>query len=169
MPSIKKADIIKINSKCENGFRLDIERAVVWGEKDLRKGIEIANTGDEKHDNIITVFTLSFDDVYEGEGWRAVKIGVAPTLTIDKQFPIKDSTLANVVHVAKTRLGDVVPRKSMATLQKLTGKFTDEICCKIYHEMFVDAYENKPQNVMSLRNNPADVRLSAVLEKLLAA
>lgn len=42
MASITKAKVIEINSKCGNGFRLDIQRCCVWNEKALFKYVDIS-------------------------------------------------------------------------------------------------------------------------------
>ena len=37
MPSVTREQVNKWNAKLQNGFRFDIQRYVVWGEKQIKK------------------------------------------------------------------------------------------------------------------------------------
>ena len=43
MPSVTREQVNKWNAKLQNGFRFDIQRYVVWGEKQIQKSIELAD------------------------------------------------------------------------------------------------------------------------------
>lgn len=43
MPSVTREQVNKWNAKLQNGFRFDIQRYVVWGEKQIKKSIELAD------------------------------------------------------------------------------------------------------------------------------
>lgn len=162
-----KSEILKINAKCANRFHLDVFRAVCWKEKSLIKGIELEGTASEGHENTVVIYTLSFNNVYTGKGWSAQKIGVAPFLEIKKEFPMKNSTLASVSTVARAQIGETVNRKSVSALQKLTAKFTDEICKRLYDMVNGASVTDGPKNIFYLDDEAKNKMLAEALQGVL--
>ena len=59
MPSVTREQVNKWNAKLQNGFRFDIQRYVVWGEKQIKKSIELA-------DGRILTAEIHFRDARDG-------------------------------------------------------------------------------------------------------
>lgn len=116
MAKITREQAQKINAKCANDFRLDISYFVIWGEKHLKKEITIEGS-DSKYSA-----TLMFCDVWTNHE----KVGVEPTLTIDRLDPTgNDNDFYLVTRLYKANVGDIIKRKSMKVLQEMTRSFDD--------------------------------------------
>ena len=116
MAKITKDQIDKINAKCKNGFKLSLFAAVIHGEKQLEKDIQLGDSG------IIYRFTLKFRE--ECERFRG--IGVYPVLDIDKLVPTGTATMYSVLNIGSEKLGDMVARRSIKALQDLTADYPDD-------------------------------------------
>ena len=118
MASIKVEQLKKINSKCENGFTLDVFSTVVNDDKRLTKEIVIAGK-DYKYEAV-----LRFDTIYE----RFEKVGIQPVLVINKLSDIREGekfTFSRVAELYKSAIGDITKRKSIKVLQDATKDFND--------------------------------------------
>lgn len=123
MASIIYAEIEKFNSKCFNGFQLNVERFCIWNEKVCVKEISIDDSGK------IYRFTISFYESYKN--FR--KVGVEPTLTVDELTPGHIEGIYTVKQIYSANLGDVQPRKSVKVLQKFTKDYPETRMQEIVH------------------------------------
>lgn len=116
MARITVEQINKINAKCKNGFELDLNAALLRGEKRLEKDIRLDDSG------IIYRCTLRFLEKCE----RFKVIGVYPVLDIDKLVPGMTEYVYQVLYISSEKLGDMVTRRSMKILQDLTANYPDD-------------------------------------------
>lgn len=116
MATIKKEEIQKINNKCSNDWRLDVEYFLFHSEKKLYKRI---NLDDETF--------LQFDLMYNYKNEK--------TLHISKYHHKKDDYFATSSGLGKfVKLSDSQSRKSINDLIKMTSEFTDERLLQINSE-----------------------------------
>lgn len=116
MARITVEQINKINAKCKNGFELDINAAVLRGEKRLEKDIRLDDSG------VIYRCTLKFREECE----RFKVIGVYPVLDIDKLVPGRTEHVYQVLYISSEKLGDIATRRNMKILQDLTANYPDD-------------------------------------------
>lgn len=122
MGTIRKEEIQKVNSKCQNNWRLDVEYFLFHSEKKLYKRIDL---DDENF--------LQFDLMYN---YRNEK-----TLHISKYYHKKDDYFASSSGLGKfVKLSDSQARKSINELIKMTEEFTDERLLQINSEN--EVYKN---------------------------
>lgn len=117
MPKIKKEEIQKINSKCKNDFRLDVEYYLFHNEKTLIKNITI----DNEH---YLQFRLSYN-------WKNQIV-----LHISKYHHKKDDYFATSNGLGKSKILDFteVKRKNVNSLIEFTHNLTDDELMKINSE-----------------------------------
>lgn len=116
MSKISKEQIQKINAKCENNWKLDIQYLVFHNEKQLYKIIEL----DQKH---YLQFELSYD-------WNNQII-----LRISKYYHREGDSFASSNGLGKKKiLTESQNRKNINNLIEYTYKFTDEELMKINSE-----------------------------------
>ena len=82
MPSVTREQVNKWNAKLQNGFLFDIQRYVVWGEKQIVKSIKL-------EDGRSLVATLFFRDAREGFKY----IGQQLCISLSIWTPIENSDL----------------------------------------------------------------------------
>ena len=116
MSKISKGQIQKINAKCENNWKLDIQYLVFHNEKQLYKIIEL----DQEH---YLQFELSYD-------WNNQII-----LRISKYYHREGDSFASSNGLGKKKiLTESQNRKNINNLIEYTYKFTDEELMKINSE-----------------------------------
>ena len=69
MAKFTREQLNKWNSQAGNGFKIDVQRLLFWGDKDLEY------IGEERADRTHFEITLSYVDEKEGEGWMAKSTG----------------------------------------------------------------------------------------------
>ena len=136
MASITRDQIKKINSGCANGFELDIQHAILWGEKQLEKDIFV-------NDNTKITFTLYYARDYKNNSYT-------PALKADKW--IKSNISENVWSSYSTgKKIDIKPdpesvkRRNINILQKLTNNLNDELLKGYIIELYGDLSEEGNQ------------------------
>lgn len=132
MAKLTMDQVKKFNAKCENGFILDVEKAVIWNDKTCVKDVKI-------DDESGVVFRFIIEFIEKSERWQ--KVGVIPVLVVDKLIPTnkddKDSkyVMYRAIEMKRENLGEMVQRKSVKILQDLTKSFTDEKVSGIIKEL----------------------------------
>lgn len=120
---ITMEQVKKMNAQLFNGFHLDIERCVVWSEKNAVKEIELS-------DGRVLKAEISYREVYANDSkpyWRREVIGVRPTMTLSVWKPGSTPGIW-VSHGMGTEIGitaDVYPRRTWKDLAALTADWTD--------------------------------------------
>jgi len=113
MPKVNKEQIQKINGKCKNNWKLDIQYLTFHNEKQLYKIIEL----DQEH---YLQFELSYN-------W-----GNQIVLRISKYYHKQGDTFATSNGLGKRRiLSDSQNRKNINMLIEYTSKFADDELLKI--------------------------------------
>lgn len=127
MPSIKRSQVIAANEKMGNGFVMDVERYVVWGEKQCVKHIDL----DEKHVLQVEItFTTEYEkqeNSFQRKEWHVPSIWL--------QYFTKSDTTSFMTSCGmgyKMPLGNRMGKKMFSVLQKLTHEMTDEKIMEIY-------------------------------------
>lgn len=69
MAKFTREQLNKWNSQAGNGFKIDVQKLLFWGDKELEY------IGEERADHTHFEITLSFIDEKEGEGWSAKRTG----------------------------------------------------------------------------------------------
>ena len=110
MAKITRDQVNKINKECKNGFGLDLERLVIWGEKQLAKEIRLENG------NILRVI-LYFKDIIE----RYEKKGVQPVYSFSMLEKTSVESMYRVHTLKSDYVGELIPRRNMKQLQELTA------------------------------------------------
>ena len=137
MPSITRNQIIAANEKMGNGFALDVQYYVVWGEKRCVKHINL----DEKH-----VLEAEITYVSEFERFpQSMKEWHVPCIWL-QYFTKGDGAFMTSMGMGyKEKLGERREKKMLSVLQKLTHEMTDEKIMEVYARW----------------NNPFDPKISA--------
>lgn len=75
--TITRDQVKKWNSKLSNGFRLDVERCVVWNDKVAVKTVDLP-------DGRVVKAEIGYHEVYSENGcsWRREVLGMRPRLTL---------------------------------------------------------------------------------------
>lgn len=94
-------------------FQFDVERYVIWGEKQLVKDVPVAN-------GEYIRFVIGYYE--KRENWRT--IGYVPMLNVDRLVPT-DSGCYRVHRVDAKELGELVTKKNYNALCKLVGAVED--------------------------------------------
>lgn len=117
MGTIKREEVERINSKCSNEWRLDVEYYLFHNEKTLIKNITI----DDEH---YLQFRLSYN-------WKN-----QIALNISKYHHKKDDYFATSSGLGKSKILDSteVKRKNVNSLIEFTHKLTDDELMKINSE-----------------------------------
>lgn len=123
MANLTREQVRKINSKCQNGFKLDVQTAVVWGKKELIKEIRLDDSG--------TIYRLRIRYVMKYEHFSPV--GVYPVLDIDKLVPT-GTGVYKILEREQKELGELVKRRSVKVLQDLTANYPDEKAVSLIRE-----------------------------------
>lgn len=110
MAKVTRDQVNKINKECKNGFGLDIERLVIWGEKQLVKEIKLDNG------NILRVI-LYFKDIFA----HCKKQGVQPVYSFLMLEKTSVESMYRVHTLKSDYVGELIPRRSMKQLQELTA------------------------------------------------
>ena len=124
MPSITRNQIIAANEKMGNGFVLDVQYYVVWGDKRCVKHINL----DEKH-----VLEVEITYVSEFERFpQSMKEWHVPYIWL-QYFTKGDGAFMTSMGMGyKERLGERREKKMLSALQKLTHEMTDEKIMEVY-------------------------------------
>lgn len=148
MPSITKKQYIAWNSKMGNGFTLDLQNYVAWGEKTAKVRIETADGGfwdvSVRFQKEATYKLTSYgkDQLQKGipynqcNGWNEWTGNYYPVINIQHYAP---STVEGVYHSDSAhkskRMGDVSSRRNFSTIQKLTHQIN---AVELINELFPD-------------------------------
>lgn len=111
MPSVTREHVNKWNAKLQNGFRFDIQRYVVWGEKQIKKSIELA-------DGRILTAEIHYRDAREG--YKYIGNEACISLAIWTRCENSDMMKSEGMGYHEV-LGAVQPKKSYADLVKLSA------------------------------------------------
>ena len=111
MPSVTREQVNKWNAKLQNGFRFDIQRYVVWGEKQIKKSIELA-------DGRILTAEIHYRDAREG--YKYIGNEACISLAIWTRCANSDMMKSEGMGYHEV-LGAVQPKKSYADLVKLSA------------------------------------------------
>lgn len=116
MAKVTRDQVNKINKECKNGFGLDLERLMIWGEKQLTKEIKLDNG------NILRAI-LYFKDIFA----HYEKQGVQPVYNFSMLEKTSVESMYRVRTIKSDYVGELIPRRSMKQLQELTALdiFTD--------------------------------------------
>lgn len=125
MPSITRKQIIAANDKMGNGFSMDVERYVVWGEKQCVKRLEL----DERH---VLGVEITYVTEYERlESGSRVPYYV-PSVWL-QYFTKGDGAFMTSCGMGyKKPLGNRIEKRIFSVLQKLTHEMTDEKIMEVY-------------------------------------
>lgn len=109
-----------INSKCKNGFVLDLNWFGIWGEKQLRKNIVI-------DDFTVIDAVVRFGKIYAGR-WSDKVAAVQPEIEI-KIMTRNDSenSMYHVHDLIEEIRGEQVARRSMKLLFDIEKDFSDDV------------------------------------------
>lgn len=127
MANLTREQVVKINSKCQNGFRLDIQTAVIWGKKELVKEICLDDSG------VIYRLRIRYAAKYE----HYSEVGVYPVLELDKLVPTGTEKVYKIIDCGQKELGELVKRRSVKALQDLTANYPDEKAISLIREAIV--------------------------------
>ena len=125
MPSITFEQIRKINGKTGNGFTLDVEHYVTWGDKQFIKDIAL----DEKHVLRAEItFATEFENLpnYRRREWHV------PVIWLQYFTKLDGGMMGGVGFGYKEPLGERMERKMSAVLQKHTHAVSDEKIMEVY-------------------------------------
>ena len=125
MPSITRNQIIAANEKMENGFRLDVERYVVWGEKQCVKHLDL----DEKH---VLGVEITYVTEYERLESGSRVPHYVPSIWFMYYTKGDGAFMTSIGMGYKEPLGERKEKKMFAALQKLTHEMTDEKIMEVY-------------------------------------
>lgn len=119
MPRITKEQFLKWEAMCANGFTLDLQKYVVWGEKEPTKQIKL----DDK--NILMATVGYYDERVEGGRWgetvRKIKLHLA------LWHPTGDGMMTSYGLGATITLDDTPqPKKEYKKLCGWTEKLDDD-------------------------------------------
>lgn len=133
MPSITKEQIIKINSKCNNDFKLDVERYVVWGEKTLEKFIALDNEG-KKLLRVKLEYYPEYETIKQPNGvlYNQRTGQELPTLHLSVWNSTGTGMMTSHGLGMKMTVGEPQSRKVISILQKLTANYPNERVMEIY-------------------------------------
>ncbi|MGL4802008.1 MAG: hypothetical protein ACRC18_07055 [Cetobacterium sp.] len=137
MANITKEQVIKINSKCDNGFKLDIEYFLIHGEKRLNKQISI-------NKNMMVECKIQFNTEYENsQGYNRPTGKLIPTLQFTKwSRRDEDSLYTSSDWGKKKEISNERPaRRNMALLQKLTSNFNEDTLKALIIEFYGNIFE----------------------------
>lgn len=137
MPSVTREQVNKWNAKLQNGFRFDIQRYVVWGEKQIKKSIELA-------DGRILTAEIHFRDARDG--YKYIGNEACISLAIWTRCENSDMMKSEGMGYHEV-LGAVQPKKSYADLVKLSAVMDEP---KIMEMM--NAHMNALNNPLQLKH-----------------
>lgn len=128
-----REDVKKINSECKNGFEFYLYGYLMNKEKELSKRIKLA-------DNKFLEARLEWDKVLErktnewGCSWNVETGEVKPVLRLSV-WTNKETGVAVSYGFGYTEVaGSPVKRRSMKSLQALTGNYTTEDIVRLYEQ-----------------------------------
>ena len=121
MAKLTRKQYMDINSKCKNGFSLDLHFFAIWGEKQLAKSIQITDT---VYINVILFFKAKTEN-YKTVGYvAAVKFDKLKEINPDQKSEYK---LYHSVDIKTEELTtELVKRRNMNILYELTSKYSNE-------------------------------------------
>lgn len=128
-----REDVKKINSECKNGFEFYLYGYLMRKEKELSKRIALAN-------NKFLEARLEWDKVFKrttneyGCSWNVETGEVEPVLRLSV-WTNKETGVAVSYGFGYTEIaGSPVKRRSMKSLQALTGNYTTEDIVRLYEQ-----------------------------------
>ncbi len=119
---ITMEQVKKWNAKLSNGFRMDVERCIVWNDKVAVKFVELQNGCRIKAE-------IGYREVYgDGPAWRRELLGVRPYLTVSHWSPAStDGMWMSRGMGAEVKITEQLYSKRMWNeLAKFTADWTDE-------------------------------------------
>lgn len=127
MAKLTREQYNKWNAQAQNGFMLDLQYFLIWGEKTLIKDIEQEN-------GAIIRFKLSYIDEFEtrtnehGCRWNERTGRKIPVMKIDRLVPCKTEGMYQVINIAENRQM-AEPEKTMkySTLCKISGLIDTDV------------------------------------------
>lgn len=108
-----------INSKCKNGFVLDLNWFGIWGEKQLRKNIVI-------DDYTVIDIVVKFGKIYAGR-WSDRVEAVQPEYRIDIMTRREAEGLYHSQTLIEDVAGEQVPRRNMKLLFEVEKDLTEKL------------------------------------------
>lgn len=123
MPSITREQAQKWDAQAQGGFRFDVRNYAIWGEKELRKTVEIA-------EGRVVEFRIGYRAEYEtktnGNGckWNVETVRHIPELVIRVWTPSGDpenGVFCSTGFGRHVDLGPAEDKKKYAVLCKLSG------------------------------------------------
>ena len=137
MAKITIEQVKKINSKCDNNFRLDVQYFLIHSEKTLYKDIDINN-------NLKIEVKINYFPEYENSlGYNRETGKLIPTLNFRKWVREYEGSLWSSTDWGKRKIiSDERPtRKNISLLQKLTKEVTDELIRGYIIEFYGNIFE----------------------------
>ena len=123
MAKITVEQVKKINSKCDNGFKLDIQYFLNTNEKILYKDVNI-------NENLKIEVNIKYYPEYENSlGYNRPTGNLIPSLSFRKWISEHNGSMWSSTDWGKSKIiSDERPtRKNISLLQKLTKEVTDEL------------------------------------------
>ena len=125
MPSITRKQIITANDKMGNGFSIDVERYVVWGEKQCTKRINL----DENH---VLLVEITYVTRYARlESGNSVPYYI-PSVWLQYFTKGSGAFMTSCGMGYNEPLGEKKEKRLFSVLQKLTHEMTDEKIMEVY-------------------------------------
>ena len=128
MPSITRDQFTKWNKDCKNGFVLDVQRYVVWGEKNLHKYIG----NDEYKIEVTLYYRNDYDEKTSpyGQKYLVPNGKYLPILEVKKLKKLNDSDMWTTVgddnwFDLSSKYGKQ-DRKNLSVLKKATEYVTED-------------------------------------------
>lgn len=125
MPSITFEQVEKINAKAGNGFTLDLQHYLTWGDKQFIKDIAL----DEKHVLRAEItFVAEFEKLpdYRRKEWHV------PAIWLMYYTKLESGMMSGMGFGYKEPLGERMEKKITAVLQKYTQTINNEKIMEVY-------------------------------------
>lgn len=128
---LSKAKVMEWNEKAGNGFTFDVQKALMWGEKELVKRIKVGA------DMLLEVKLQ----------WKSagVGIGVFPVIHFQEWKNEQNGMISSWGFGQDIRIGDIAKRKNFSWLLKYSNDeanhLDDESLLKRWHSLDDEAYE----------------------------
>lgn len=126
-----------INSKCKNGFILDLNWFGIWGEKQLRKNIVI-------DDYTVIDIVVKFGKIYAGR-WSDKVEAVQPEYRIDIMTRTNTDGMYRVHSLIEELAGEKVTRRNMKLLYEVEKDLTSDFILERVREKLEKSY--KPEDI----------------------
>ena len=117
MAKITNEQLTKWNAKLSNGFTLDLQRFVVWGEKEAVRNIDLG-------DSRMLQASIGWREIHEGYRFTGL---VRPEMHLSVWTPTSSGMMSSSGLGATVQVTDkTFSRKNWNEIAKITGEWNDE-------------------------------------------